>query len=191
MENFKEEFLQMAKIVCPGFVIDNANTKVIDELLKYFFQQPGELHPEKGLWIEGDLGTGKTTLMRIFSMLMLKYHKGFLLHPCPDVAVKFTEGASLDTYTYAVNSYPPHPVAMCFDDLGRELIPSCRFGSSLNVMQYILHTRYNIWQKQKIKTFITTNCDAEMTERLYGNFIRDRRKEMFNILVLPGRSRRK
>lgn len=194
MEMFKDhqdEFLKVARLVCPAFVIDNENEEVIEDLTNYFFKQAGRLNLKKGIWLEGSLGTGKTTLLRIFSILSLHLRRGFVVHFCPDIAVKYSEGESLEPYTYARNCYPAYPVNMAFDDLGREIIPACRYGSEMNVMQYILQTRYLLWQKQGIQTYLTTNCDAESVEVMYGRFIRDRRKEMFNIVVLDGESRRK
>lgn len=80
---------------------------------------------------------------------------------------------------------------MGFDELGREPIPGVYYGQKLNVMQHIIHVRYSLWQLAKLRTFVTTNMDAEEVENLYGDYIRDRRKEMFNIIPLTGESRRK
>lgn len=186
----KNEFLNVARVVCPGFVIDHDNRKVVSDLFDYFTGQPGELDVRKGLWLEGTLGTGKTTLLRVFSQFLVRRGCGFLVHLCPRIAVEYSEGEGLDRYTYGNNCCPPRAVAMGFDELGREMMPVYRYGTSLNVMQYILLTRYSIWQEQGIRTFVTTNCDAEDTERLYGDFIRDKRREMFNIVALIGCSRR-
>ena len=80
---------------------------------------------------------------------------------------------------------------MCFDELGRETIPANYYGQKLNVMQHILHIRYSLWQSTGVKTFITTNDDPSAIESKYGDFIRDRNREMFNIVLLQGKSRRK
>lgn len=186
----KQAFLKVARSVCPGFVVDDENRKVVGDLFNYFMKQQGELDLRKGLWIEGTLGTGKTTLLRVFSQFLIEQRCGFLVHLCPTIAVEYGEGKGLDKYTYGRDCYPYHAVSMGFDELGREMIPVFHYGTSLNVMQYVLLARYTLWQEQGVRTFVTTNCDAEDTERLYGDFIRDKRREMFNVVPLVGHSRR-
>lgn len=88
------------------------------------------------------------------------------------------------------DGYCKGPVPMCFDELGREPNPAKYYGTELNVMQHILHIRYSLWQQGGLKTFVTTNFNAKEIGDLYGDFIRDRRREMFNILVMNGESRR-
>lgn len=98
-------------------------------------------------------------------------------------------------YTYNQNGYSRRAVNMAFDELGRETIPANHFGQKLNVMQHILHIRYNLWRAEGVQTYITTNCDADEIHNLYDNqndrFISDRIREMYNIIHLGGDSRRK
>lgn len=82
------------------------------------------------------------------------------------------------------------PVDMCFDEFGREPIPAKYFGNELNVMQHIFHIRYSYWQQYGLKTYVTTNLYPNDVERKYGDYIRDRRGEMFNLIELNGESRR-
>lgn len=187
----KNELLQIAKTICPGFTLDTYNRQIVTDLFNYFTQRPGNLDLTKGLWLEGPTGTGKTTLLRIFSRYLINMRKGFLLHNCSDIATKYANGEdNLDAYTYGQYSIPNRPVTTAFDELGREPIPVYRYKTSLNVMQYILQIRYNLWQKQQIKTYVTTNCDADEIQTKYSDFIRDRRREIFNIIPLVGPSRR-
>lgn len=188
----KNEFVEFAKTICPRFIIDDNNRKVIANLFDYFTGEIGELDSSKGIWLEGPLGTGKTTLLHIFSQYLIQMRqKSFLIHSSPYLTTQYGNGEiSLDAYTYCQNSIPNYPVTMAFDELGRETIPVYRYKTPLNVMQFILHTRYTLWQKQQIKTHITTNLDGDELEQLYGDFIRDRRRESFNIISLLGTSRR-
>ncbi|EHP47195.1 P-loop NTPase family protein [Odoribacter laneus] len=186
----KNEFIQFARSLCPCFIIDDNNRSVVADLFNYFTNRPGHLNNKKGIWLEGNLGTGKSTLLRIFSKYLIRERKGFLLHSCTHICTSFSEGASLDSYTYGKNNYPNGAINMGFDELGREPVPVYRYKTQINVMQHILHVRYSLWQEFGIKTFITTNLDANGVENLYGDFIRDRRQEMFNIIPLIGISRR-
>lgn len=196
MENFeklKSEFTQIANAICPGFKIDIYNRQVVSDLFNYTIRKEGNLDIKKGIWLEGPNGTGKSTLLRICAEFQKQIiGKGFLLLNCSHIATQYANGEeTLDKYTYAHFSIPNRPVTMAFDELGREPIPVYRYNTSLNIMQFILQIRYNLWQQQNIiQTHITTNFDADDIERLYGDFIRDRRKEFFNIISLEGPSRR-
>lgn len=187
----KQQFLKLARQICPGFIIDEYNRQVIADLFSYFTGQSGKLDPKRGIWLEGPIGTGKTTLLYIFSQyLKILNARTFLLHNTSDVVMQYTVGKNLYAYTTGLQCIPSHPVNTAFDELGREPVPAYRYGNALNVMQYILNIRYTLWQQQGIITHITTNLDAEETEAIYGEFIRDRRCHQFNIIPLLGPSRR-
>ena len=57
-------------------------------------------------------------------------------------------------------------------------------------MQHIFHIRYSYWQQYGLRTYVTTNLFPKDVERKYGDYIRDRRGEMFNLIELDGESRR-
>ncbi|PXV66903.1 hypothetical protein CLV62_104164 [Dysgonomonas alginatilytica] len=179
----------------PDFIYDQQNTEVIKNLFLYYTGQVGGYDLKKGIWLMGGNGTGKTTLLQIFSEFGKKRYDGFRIYDCAKVANDYAMNGELDVYTYNQTGYSRKPVNMAFDELGRETIPSNHFGQKLNVMQHILHIRYNLWRTEGIQTYITTNCDADETHRLYDNvndrFISDRIKEMYNRIVLDGESRRK
>ena len=69
----------------------------------------------------------------------------------------------------------------CFDDLGIEGNLKY-YGNECNVMAEILLSRYDLFVSQKIITHITTNLSASEIEELYGNRIRSRMREMFNLI---------
>ena len=70
----------------------------------------------------------------------------------------------------------------CFDDLGVE--PTGRhFGKDCNVMGEILLSRYDLFTKHKVKTYITTNLNARELEERYGNRVRSRMRQLFNLIA--------
>ena len=192
----KLAFMHMARHLMPGFMINDQNRQVINDLFCYFHRlEGGTLDVSKGLWLEGPVGTGKSSLMRIFSEHLRRYwnDETFRIYNCHDIVAQFSskrEGVdSLDQYTHNKFGYQPgRKVTMCFDEMGRESIPANSFGLKLNVMEYILYTRYSFFQQEGTLTHVTTNIDAEKTEVLYGDYIRDRRAEMFNIVAVTGES---
>jgi len=179
----------------PDFIYDNHNTDVIKNLFLYFTGQVGDYDLHKGIWLAGGNGTGKTSLLNIFSEFGKRRYNGFKVFDCSKVANDYAMNGDLDVYTYNLNGYSRQAVNMAFDELGRETIPSNHFGQKLNVMQHILHIRYNLWRSNGIQTYITTNFDTDEVRKLYDNvndkFISDRIREMYSIIHLGGDSRRK
>jgi DNA replication protein DnaC len=49
-------------------------------------------------------------------------------------------------------------------------------------MAKILLSRYDIFTSKKIQTHITTNLSASEIESVYGNRVRSRMREMFNLI---------
>jgi len=69
----------------------------------------------------------------------------------------------------------------CFDDLGVE--PTGRFfGKDCNVMGEVILSRYELFLNNRIKTHSTTNLNAQELEERYGNRVRSRMREMFNLI---------
>ncbi|NDV68569.1 ATP-binding protein [Dysgonomonas sp. 25] len=179
----------------PNFIYDDLNTDVIANLFLYYTGQVSDYNLRKGIWLMGGNGAGKTSLLQIFSEFGKRRYDGFKIFDCSKVANDYAINGDLDVYTYNQNGYSRRAVDMAFDELGRETIPANHFGQKLNVMQHILHIRYNLWRTEGVQTYITTNCDADEIHALYDSpndrFISDRIREMYNIIHLGGESRRK
>lgn len=188
---YKRWFMYVAKQVTKGaFQIDDRNRDLVNDLFLYFHFQKGRLDLRKGLWLEGPVGTGKSTLMQVFSQYLKSLQMGFRVYICSQVTTDYSLTGDLSRYLDNAGWSSSGPVPMCFDELGREPLPAKYYGTELNVMQHILHIRYSYWQIAGLRTFVTTNANGNDIERLYGDFIRDRRKEMFNIIPVTGDSRR-
>lgn len=188
---YKRRFMYIAKQTTKGsFQIDDRNRDLVNDLFLYFHFQKGRLDLRKGLWLEGPVGTGKSTLMQVFSQYLKSLQMGFRVYICSQVTTDYSLTGDLSRYLDNAGWSSSGPVPMCFDELGREPLPAKYYGTELNVMQHILHIRYSYWQIAGLRTFVTTNANGNDIERLYGDFIRDRRKEMFNIIPVTGDSRR-
>ena len=59
------------------------------------------------------------------------------------------------------------------------------YGKDCNVMGEILLSRHELFLKTKIKTHATTNLNAQELEDLYGNRVRSRMRELFNLIAFP------
>ncbi|SNB23898.1 conserved hypothetical protein [Flavobacterium psychrophilum] len=70
----------------------------------------------------------------------------------------------------------------CFDDLGTEKQIK-HFGNDCNVMAEILISRYEQFIENNSVTHITTNLSASELENYYGNRVRSRLRNMFNLIA--------
>ena len=57
------------------------------------------------------------------------------------------------------------------------------FDNETNVMAEILLSRYDLLINRKIQTHITTNLSATELEAAYGNRVRSRMRQMFNLIA--------
>ena len=69
----------------------------------------------------------------------------------------------------------------CFDDLGAEQQIK-HFGNDCNVMAEVLISRYEQFVENNSITHLTPNLSASEIEMLYGNRLRSRMRNMFNLI---------
>lgn len=77
-----------------------------------------------------------------------------------------------------------------FDDFGAEQQIK-HFGNDCNVMAEIIISRYEQFIENKTVTHLTTNLSANEIEKLYGNRVRSRMRQMFNVIDFDGNSKDK
>lgn len=183
------------------FEIDNDNRQVFEDLCNYFTETPGRLDLNKGIFMIGNVGSGKTEMMRIFTA---NPYASYCFVRCRVLVDEFKNRKKDDdrdiikSYSVLRKSAKPHPynaeyLGTGFDDLGTEDIPVNYFGNTTNVMASILLNRYDYKHLFKY-THITTNLPktgSKSLEEYYGTRVMDRIQEMMNIVVLNGKSRRK
>ena len=78
--------------------------------------------------------------------------------------------------------------ALLIDELGREPRPAKHYGTELNVIQFLLQLRYD--HRMSDITHLTSNIRPEDVMPMYGDYISDRFREMFNIIHWGGESKR-
>ena len=184
-------FLEVARQVCPGFQIRADLREPITDIFYWCIMADGKkLDPRKGLWLYGNIGTGKTTMLEIlrrFCKFVRPYHNGFPYSfrttNASVVCGEYTQNGHVGIATY-INSE-----RQAFDELGSESIPTGYYGTPMNVFQYILQRRYD--NRYKSFTHVTTNLSIKQISEYYGPRIYDRCKEMFNFVEMGGRTWRK
>lgn len=191
------------RLINAGYVIDAENELIVKKLCLYFagdmrmVQPPYNLEPQKGIALLGGLGVGKTWLMKL---LRYNAHLPFAFVNCSQIADECEQGGSENMARYFKKTktsssylyYNKTEIGFCFNELGREQMPVKYFGNPTNVMERIMFTRYENEVPYNF-THFTSNKSVKQLGELYGDYIRDRMKEMFNLIVFPetAKSRRK
>lgn len=138
----------------------------------------------KGILLAGPIGVGKTSLMNTIRFLQ-KPASRHIIKSCRDISFEFIKEGYQIIHKYSHLSYVPNkgsPITYCFDDLGSEQNLKY-FGNNCNIMAEILLSRYDLFISKKLQTHITTNLSANEIEDLYGNRLRSRMREMFNLIA--------
>lgn len=162
---------------------------VILKVLCYFLQDEEVAASEgidlqKGIMLRGPVGCGKTALMTVMRSLSPEDYKPHII-PCREVAMEFSQHGYDTVIKYSRKAFHPYtniPRIICFDDLGVELNTS-HWGNTCNVIVEILLSRYDLFVSHKMITHITTNLNSEELEERYGNRVRSRMREMFNVVA--------
>ena len=212
-----QQFVGYAQSQIPSFTVDATNKPIIAALLAYFGRDSVQcqklgLKPQKGLFLMGPIGCGKTTLMQLFDCWLsdslstadqcpsshqeCNKASRFRVVAAREVARQFLqEGYSVidrygaKPYRSKHFGYGPvlqydQPLTYCFDDLGTES-DAKRYGNDCNVMAEVLLDRYDQFVRHGMVTHLTTNLNAETLEDVYGNRVRSRLREMCNLIRFP------
>jgi len=134
------------------------------------------IDPNKGILLTGPVGCGKTTLINLIKYF-LPADQGHIIKTSRDIVFEYK------TYGHQIiQRHGQSKAVFCFDDLGVEQRVK-QYGNTCNVMAEILLSRYDLFTSKKTKTHATTNLNASELEHLYGNRVRSRLREMFNLIA--------
>ncbi|OFX83110.1 MAG: hypothetical protein A2W99_13260 [Bacteroidetes bacterium GWF2_33_16] len=199
---------QIGLSLIPGFQLLENDLKIYRALIMYFHDDPefeklnSNYGLDKGILLRGNIGTGKSRVFEIFNQYVKKNNplKKYRIVKTSDVTDDFYENGIPAIYKHTSFSFKKDlynnadykfPLTKCYDDLGLEpKIVKC-YGNERNVMADILLKRYDFFIMYGMKTFITTNYNADDIELNYGDRLRSRLREMCNDLVYEGKDRRR
>ncbi len=168
------------------FAIDDYNSEVINQLWLYITNDPmfnGDL--QKGLFISGNIGTGKTLLMLTFLEVMKKATgRGY--------ESVFPESIHQVFKARGLAYFKQRP--MLFDDVTREPERVEGYWGENPIRQLIMH-RYRFPSQNYATANVQIFSNGKIKHdnaiiKRYGAMVFDRMREMFNFLELTGKSRR-
>lgn len=167
-----------------NYHFDEIDKPVILKLMAYFMQDEGvaealNIDPNKGLIINGPVGCGKTSILKIFNAFTSQ-NEQFLVKSCCNISLDYIEDGHQIIRRYTSESfdrYSKMPKAIHFDDFGLEKDTSY-FGNTRNVMADILMNRYDYYMECRMLTYLTTNLKGSELEDRYGLRLRSRIRQM-------------
>lgn len=177
------------------FKIFEEDKPLVHKLLSYFLKdeleaQQWQIDLEKGILLTGPIGSGKTSLMMLMRYFTSHENK-FLFKSCRQISFEFAEHGHEIIHHYSTNKLYGYEFKIyCFDDLGVENNLK-HYGNECNVMAEILLSRYDLFISHKLLTHLTTNLSASEMEVNYGNRVRSRMREMFNLIAFEKNCRDK
>lgn len=159
------------------FIVDANNKNIIIQLYHYLTGSTvftGNLH--KGILLTGIIGNGKTILMESFIEV---------LNESSNKIITSIHAKDIIRYIIDQNIGYLYKRPLYIDDIGKESEQASIFGTKVYPFEDLIDQRY----RNRGLTFGTTNFTIE--DLPYTKHVKDRLREMFNIIVLPGESRRK
>lgn len=188
------------------FTIDEYNKEVFELLCLYFANDPnfitaaGEAgidNPslEKGILLSSSFGHGKTWMMKLFSANTRQVYQIVSAKKIANDYENYKEEGIAEYMEPIKNAFDDKACfyqrysGLCIDDFGAEGIKQ-NFGNKRNVVGDIIEHRYN---KKFTGTLfhLTTNLTGDGIHKMYEGRVASRIREIFNIIELPGKDRRK
>lgn len=165
------------------FQLNREDWPVIRKLIIYHVRDEEQcakagLDLSKGILLSGPIGCGKTSMMHLFQLLSYRMMR-YRVVPSRSIAFEFQE----EGYN-VIHRYGRKPFPICFDDLGLEQNIK-HYGNECNTMGEILLHRYDLFTMEGIITHATSNLNSSELEKIYGNRVRSRLREMFNLISFP------
>lgn len=191
IKDLKRQFLETARNICPDWRIADEHKDAVNDIFTWCLGMNGNLDCDKGLWLWGNNGTGKTTMLKIIKNFYRAIGKrdamgneyGFRIVSVLEICGIYEKKGRAGIEQFASLR------RQAFDELGAEEVVTGYYGTPLNVMQYILMRRYD--RRFDNFTHVTTNLDIDGFHARYGDRVYDRCKEMFNFVHLGGTTYRK
>lgn len=184
----------------PNYQIDPYNEGEIEALNLWanrsseFEKKYPKFSLQKGWILTGNVGTGKTDLIKMFQNYLGRYLKSnykFSLHVAWKLAADFTkEGYTVISDHEKGNRYydelclvdarNPYPI--------RETVTN--YGNKLLIGEEIIMSRYNSLKDYGYLTHFSTNATTKQLLDIYGERAYSRLTEMCNFMLLTGPDRR-
>lgn len=195
---FKFAIGDIANRLIPGYIFNDNNGPVFNDLLNYFLGCPGNLDLNKGIALIGDFGVGKSTIMQIFHIFLKNYfpftENLFRISSIEEIISEMGTKNFMNSIllnnpkSNSDSSFTYKPIHLLINEFGHKY-DAKNYGTDVNeLIDIFLMKRYDIFQHKGKLLHITSNYDVDDMKEIFHERIIDRFKDMFNIIILKGKS---
>jgi len=206
-EQTRSFMLYRAETLFEGkFILDDHNELVFNLLCHYFSKSKEflALAPElkinnpsldKGIFLAGNFGVGKTWLMSLFRK---NNRQVFHVEQAKDISISYQHGGeeAIERHKVIIKNAFNDPAVffqqhsgLCIEDIGAEDVKN-NYGNKVNVIGDIIEARY-VNKLMGVWLHGTTNLTVKQFEQFYGGRVTSRLREQVNFIELSGPDRRK
>lgn len=193
----REMLIDIGKTIIPNFEISNENIQNYQKLYYYFLKNEEKCNElgidvNKGLWVYGEVGSGKSIAFKVFQEFCFYTQKidnrRFSIYRYKKFEDEYDEIKSkvFEIYGYGGKK------DICFDEFMKTVGIVNDFGIKKNLVELILEDRYDLYINEGFKTHITTNVAPTkiLADGLLDQRTLDRCTQMFNIIEWKGGTKR-
>lgn len=173
--------IESANRMCAGeYTVDDENRPALETVAEWLRAEAMDPGPRKGLLLIGNVGSGKTMLMRAASDVLSRVRgHGFAVKNCGELVRMFNAGGFDGELSRWMNAKE-----LCLDDLGTEG-DGMHFGVRSNVMVELLEHRYQLQQRGLVnRTHFTSNLGVPAIKERYGERFMSRLAHVANAIGL-------
>lgn len=188
----KNAFIFSAKTICPEFSVNENLKATLNDLCTYFLGLDGNLSLNKGIYLYGEFGVGKSTLMKCYRQWLADWWpfngNGFSVTSIEEIIESYKKENNLNKFTNCIeeNGFN-NPRHLLINEFGKDLKDKIYGTEASQIINNLMMIRYDIFQNQGKLTHITSNSLPYSNEKA----LTDRYVEMFNIVKIGGKSFRK
>jgi predicted ATPase len=182
----KKQFIKVAsEYIGKEFIVRKENAPKLTAMLRHFTGNEG-LDLNKGIYLYGTFGCGKTALMASIRKFLVTYFpfnsNGYLCVSLEQIIESYKQDGNVMKYGYNING---DPYGLCIDEFGKEMDEKIYGTKADSIIHSLFMIRYELFQRGKL-THVTSNFSPE--DLNIEPIIKDRMAEMFNFIELKGTS---
>lgn len=145
---------------------------------KFESLNPGIFNPyslEKGLFLIGPVGSGKTTMLKLARTILNLRLQGFLHKVANEIEIDFTN-RGFDTITELSKSK-----RLYIESVGLENKDAGNYSNSGFMIQ-LFDSRHRLWENFGYQTHFCSNLSMKMFQERYGEHCKSRIMQMCNVI---------
>lgn len=187
----KTGIMTIANEIVPNFVLSDDMRSIYANLFLYFTGNESRYDLNKGIYLYGEYGVGKTVTMRIFSKFLQRFFNfgpnNFGVTSLEEIAEYYKTNGNLLKFGRDYEEGKLLAFNKCINEFGKPLDEKYYGTNIQNVVNSMLMIRYELFQEKTAVTHATSNYHPGQLN-CFDDALLDRFKEMFNFIPVSGDS---